>query len=76
MADLRITKHDPEDSEPGDIQIQSRPKRTPRKNHYKSCKRPRKKSTGRKCRICGKDPYPNYFFCPGCHHRVESYEEK
>lgn len=24
----------------------------------------------RKCRICGCDPSPNYFFCRGCHGRV------
>ena len=31
--------------------------------------KPKKKST-RKCKICGKDPSPNYFYCPSCHHRV------
>ncbi|AOY57941.1 MULTISPECIES: hypothetical protein [Desulfococcus] len=31
--------------------------------------KPRKKSA-RKCKICGKDPSPNYFYCPSCHHRV------
>ena len=31
--------------------------------------KPRKK-TARKCKICGKDPSPNYFYCPSCHHRV------
>lgn len=30
----------------------------------------RGKSAGRVCRSCGKDPYPNYFYCPPCHHRV------
>jgi Zn finger protein HypA/HybF involved in hydrogenase expression len=25
------------------------------------------KSRGRKCRQCGKDPKPNYFYCPRCH---------
>lgn len=37
-------------------------------------KKPRKKKkknkSGRKCRNCGKDPWPNYFFCPGCHEDV------
>lgn len=76
MVDLRITPHDLNDSENDDLGPRARPKRTPRKNYYKSAKRQRKKSSGRTCRMCGKDPYPNYFFCPGCHHRVESYEEK
>jgi len=35
----------------------------------------RKRKSGRKCKICGKDPYPNYFFCPACHHKIDSYEE-
>ena len=26
-------------------------------------------------RICGKGPYPNYFFCAVCHHRIGVYEE-
>jgi len=30
----------------------------------------RKRKSGRVCRLCGKDPYPNYFYCPACHHRV------
>ena len=30
----------------------------------------RGKNSGRVCRNCGKDPYPNYFYCPPCHHRV------
>ena len=29
-----------------------------------------KKKPARKCKICGKDPSPNYFYCPSCHHRV------
>lgn len=44
------------------------------KEHYKSYKKKKMKS-GRKCRVCGNDPYPNYFFCPACHHRVGVYEE-
>ena len=31
------------------------------------------KKSGRKCKLCGKDPYPNYFYCPSCHHRVSHY---
>jgi len=41
---------------------------------YKSSKKKKIKS-GRKCKICGNDPYPNYFFCPACHHRIGAYEE-
>ena len=44
------------------------------KAHYKSYKNKKIKS-GRKCRTCGNDPYPNYFFCPSCHHRIVVYEE-
>ena len=32
-------------------------------------------SSKRCCQLCGKDPYPNYFFCPSCHHRVDDFEE-
>jgi hypothetical protein len=28
--------------------------------------RPSRKVRGRHCSLCGKDPYPNYFFCPRC----------
>jgi hypothetical protein len=38
-------------------------------------RRGRRKNRGvsnRSCRICGKDPHPNYFYCPACHHRVSS----
>jgi len=34
--------------------------------------KPRKKPA-RKCQLCGKDPSPNYFYCPSCHHRVSHY---
>jgi len=44
------------------------------KAHYKSYKNKKIKS-GRKCRTCGNNPYPNYFFCPSCHHRIVVYEE-
>lgn len=33
-----------------------------------------KKMSKRSCRLCGRDPSPNYFFCPGCHHRIGSGE--
>jgi hypothetical protein len=39
-------------------------------NQYPSSsvtKRPRRKSSNRKCRKCGKDPWPNYFYCNSCH---------
>jgi uncharacterized OB-fold protein len=32
--------------------------------------------TGRACKKCGKDPYPNYFFCPSCHHKLSEYDEE
>jgi len=51
-----------------------RPKNVKAKEHYKSYRKKKMKS-GRKCRICGNDPYPNYFFCPSCHHRIGVYEE-
>lgn len=53
--------------------VNSRKKRNP-KEDYKSPRKKKMKS-GRKCKICGNDPYPNYFFCPACHHRVGAYEE-
>lgn len=45
---------------------------------YKSYRNRHKKkaNSGRKCKVCGKDPYPNYFFCPSCHNSLEVYEEK
>jgi hypothetical protein len=33
------------------------------------------KPAGRCCIICGKDPYPNYFYCPSCHNRVGMHDE-
>jgi uncharacterized OB-fold protein len=51
-----------------------KPKSNKAKNHYKSYRK-KKVISGRKCRICGNDPYPNYFFCPACHHRIGVYEE-
>lgn len=51
-----------------------RPRNVKAKAHYKSYKNKKIKS-GRKCRTCGNDPYPNYFFCPSCHHRIVVYEE-
>ena len=38
-------------------------------------RRKEKNDSGRKCQICGKNPYPNYFFCRSCHNRLEAYEE-
>lgn len=38
-------------------------------------RRGRRKNRGvsnRSCRICGKDPHPNYFYCPACHHRISA----
>ena len=31
-----------------------------------------RKGPPRRCKICGKDPYPNYFYCPPCHHKLSS----
>ena len=44
------------------------------KEHYRSYRK-KKVTSGRKCRICGNDSYPNYFFCPACHHRIGVFEE-
>ncbi len=35
----------------------------------------RKLRSGRVCRKCGKDPYPNYFYCPVCHKSVQLDDE-
>jgi uncharacterized OB-fold protein len=35
----------------------------------------KKVNSNKKCKICGDNSYPNYFFCPSCHHRIEVYEE-
>jgi uncharacterized OB-fold protein len=51
-----------------------KPKSVKTKEHYKSYRK-KKITSGKKCRICGNDPYPNYFFCPACHHRIGVYEE-
>jgi uncharacterized OB-fold protein len=45
------------------------PKNKPQ-GHKKKIKLP-----GRKCKMCGKDPYPNYFYCPTCHHKVSARDE-
>jgi len=34
--------------------------------------RRKKAGSGRVCRLCGKDPYPNYFYCQTCHHKLSS----
>lgn len=51
-----------------------RPKNVNSKKLYKSYRK-KKVLSGRKCRICGNDPYPNYFFCPTCHHKIGVYED-
>jgi len=30
----------------------------------------KKTASGRVCRKCGRDPYPNYFYCPACHKKI------
>jgi hypothetical protein len=32
-----------------------------------------RKKTKRRCRACGADPAPNWFFCPTCHNVVSRY---
>ena len=32
--------------------------------------------TKRKCVICGKDPYPNWWYCPACHGEVDEGPEE
>jgi uncharacterized OB-fold protein len=47
-------------------------------DHYnqKACRQLKEKmSSGRVCRKCGKDPYPNYFYCPVCHKSVQLDDE-
>jgi uncharacterized OB-fold protein len=44
------------------------------KNELKRFKK-KIKPLGRRCKICGKDPYPNYFYCPTCHHKVSAGDE-
>ena len=47
---------------------------TKRKNRYRSLRK-KKGRNGRLCRVCGRDPYPNYFYCPSCHHKVSGYTD-
>ena len=37
-----------------------------RSPHHKVTKK-NKKTNGRKCLSCGRDPWPNYFYCIDCH---------
>lgn len=37
---------------------------------HRNTKQANKKTNGRRCRLCSKDSYPNYFFCPDCHSLV------
>jgi hypothetical protein len=42
----------------------------------KTCRQFKEKITsGRLCRKCGKDPYPNYFYCPICHKSIQLDDE-
>ena len=43
-------------------------KSAPQRNKKRG--RPPKNPSGRKCQKCGKDPSPNYFYCPPCHKEV------
>lgn len=41
---------------------------------YKGVYKTKRVKSGRKCRRCGKDPWPNYFFCPGdCWNAAQSH---
>ncbi|MFH2219650.1 MAG: hypothetical protein ABII68_08325 [Pseudomonadota bacterium] len=64
-----LPRQEPEISEANDSRIRGRARNPKNKKEY-LCSSKKKKNSGRKCKICGKDPYPNYFFCPSCHHRI------
>ncbi len=49
-------------------------KKEKEREKYKSYRK-KKIASGRKCRLCGNDPYPNYFFCPACHHKIGMRQE-
>ncbi|MFC1515353.1 hypothetical protein ACFL7E_01195 [Thermodesulfobacteriota bacterium] len=63
-----------EASEPDVFRTQSRKRGAKRKNEYKKFRK-KKIPSGRTCKVCGKDPAPNYFFCPSCHYRVSKITE-
>ncbi|MFC1811431.1 hypothetical protein ACFL03_01940 [Thermodesulfobacteriota bacterium] len=60
--------------EPDVSRNQSRERGAKRKKKYISSRK-KKIPSGRTCKICGKDPAPNYFFCPSCHNRAGRNEE-
>ncbi len=46
------------------------------KKNLKKYKTGRKRGvSGRVCKKCGKDPYPNYFFCPSCHRKISEHDD-
>ena len=49
--------------------------RTKKKKYLLKSYRTQKSKSGRICRMCGNDPYPNYFFCDVCHHKIDAYED-
>ena len=63
-------------------QIERRRRKNEReKKRYSTAKKGIKKlhqrqklDLGRRCRRCGGNCYPNYFFCPECHHYVSRNE--
>jgi len=69
-----LSTQEPEISEFNVSQAPERARGPKRKKRYLSSRK-KKKISGRKCKICEKDPYPNYFFCPSCHHRIKEYDE-
>ena len=48
---------------------------TPKHQTKKFHRKVQTRDPGRKCQICGKDPYPNYYFCPKCHGHTEYYAD-
>jgi uncharacterized OB-fold protein len=55
--------------------IQVKAVSAPKKRRYYKSPRKKKVKSGRICRACGNDPYPNYFYCPSCHHKVSNFED-
>ena len=64
----------PEKSTSDALRDNEKREETQRKKKYiRSVKR--RIPSGRKCKICGKDASPNYFYCTPCHYRISSLEE-
>jgi uncharacterized OB-fold protein len=48
---------------------------TPKKKRIERHRKLQAQNPGRRCQICGKNPYPNYYFCPKCHGHTDFYSE-